>query len=161
MRVLWVCNIMLPSVAEYLGREASNKEGWLSGLCSVILERQWQNQIDLHVAFPVEQEMDGFLAEILAEEGRFHCYGFYEDVKNAEVYDPELEKRLKRIIDTVKPDVIHCFGTEYAHTLATVKSAPRPDRVLIGIQAYVQCMRIPTLRIFRRRLCILLPYAIS
>ena len=30
MRVLWVCNIMLPVIAEALHREASNKEGWLS-----------------------------------------------------------------------------------------------------------------------------------
>ena len=31
MKVLWVCNIMLPVIAEALHREASNKEGWLSG----------------------------------------------------------------------------------------------------------------------------------
>ena len=28
MRVLWVCNIMLPVIAEALHREASNKEGF-------------------------------------------------------------------------------------------------------------------------------------
>ena len=32
MKVLWVCNIMLPVIAEALHKEASNKEGWLSGL---------------------------------------------------------------------------------------------------------------------------------
>ena len=63
MRVLWVCNIMLPVIAEHLGRETSNKEGWLSGLCSVILLRQKENRIDLHVAFPVEKEMDGYAEE--------------------------------------------------------------------------------------------------
>ena len=30
MKVLWVCNIMLPVIAEALHKEASNKEGWLS-----------------------------------------------------------------------------------------------------------------------------------
>ena len=29
MRILWLCNIMLPAVAKQLGVEASNKEGWL------------------------------------------------------------------------------------------------------------------------------------
>lgn len=125
---------MLPAVAEYLGREGSNKEGWLSGLSSVILERQWENKIDLHVAFPVEYQMDGYSSEIVTEDGRFHCYGFYEDVNHAEQYDEKLEVRLKKIIDTVKPDVIHCFGTEYAHTLATVRSTSHPERVLVGIQ---------------------------
>lgn len=134
MKILWVCNIMLPAIAEHLGVEGSNKEGWLSGLCSVILMRQRENGIDLHVAFPVEKKMDGYTEEIKTKAGRLHCYGFYEDVKNAERYDAGLEKRIRRIIDTVQPDVIHCFGTEYAHTLATVRCAPHPERVLIGIQ---------------------------
>ena len=38
MRILWVCNIMLPMVAEHLGKEASNKEGWLTGLADMILK---------------------------------------------------------------------------------------------------------------------------
>ena len=28
MKVLWLCNIMLPAVAEHFHRESSNKEGW-------------------------------------------------------------------------------------------------------------------------------------
>ena len=134
MKILWVCNIMLPVVAEHLGVEGSNKEGWLSGLCSVILMRQRENKIDLHVAFPVEKRMDGYTEEIVTKAGRLHCYGFYEDVNHAERYDKRLEVRLRRIIDTVQPDVIHCFGTEYAHTLAVVRCAPEPKKVLVGIQ---------------------------
>ena len=43
MKVLWLCNFMLPMVAEKLGREATNKEGWISGLASVLLARQQEN----------------------------------------------------------------------------------------------------------------------
>lgn len=135
MRVLWVCNIMLPVVAQHLGVEGSNKEGWLDGLCHVILERQGDNGIELHVAFPVEQGRDGYAEEIRFPNGSsLHCYGFYEDVNHAESYDRGLENRLRRIIDKAQPDVIHCFGTEYAHTLAVVRCAPFPERVLVGIQ---------------------------
>lgn len=134
MRVLWVCNIMLPAAAEYFGQAGSNKEGWLAGLCSVILERQRDNQIELHVACPVEPGLDGCEAEIAVEEGRFHFYGFSEDIKHAERYDKELESQLKAIIAKVNPEVIHCFGTEFAHTLAVLKCAPNPERVLVGIQ---------------------------
>ena len=52
MRVLWVCNIMLPVIAEALHREASNKEGWLSGLLSQIVARE-DTGMTLAVAFPV------------------------------------------------------------------------------------------------------------
>lgn len=134
MKVLWVCNVMLPAVAEYFGQKGSNKEGWLDGLCSVILERQKENHIDLHVAFPVAHGLSGFVGEIATREGCFHAYGFYEDVNHAEEYDPKLETCLKDIIELARPDVIHCFGTEYAHTLAVLKCAPKPERVLVGIQ---------------------------
>ncbi len=159
MRVLWVCNIMLPVIAAHLGREASNKEGWLSGLADVILGRQQENRIELGVAFPVEKEADG-LREILRVRARetrravpdglqtageereereestasLICYGFYEDIANAERYDAEIETRLKAILEDFRPDVIHCFGTEYSHTLAVLRVCPHPEKVLVGIQ---------------------------
>ena len=47
MKVLWICNIMLPMVCEYLGRESSNKEGWLTGLADTIVKNQEENKIEL------------------------------------------------------------------------------------------------------------------
>ena len=41
MKVLWVCNIMLPVIAEALHKEASNKEGWLSGLLEQVAAESW------------------------------------------------------------------------------------------------------------------------
>lgn len=32
MKVLWLCNIMLPVIGDHLGMECSNREGWLSGI---------------------------------------------------------------------------------------------------------------------------------
>ena len=40
MRVLWVCNIMLPALAEALGQEYSVREGWLSGAFGRYLEEE-------------------------------------------------------------------------------------------------------------------------
>lgn len=37
MRVLWLCNIMLPAFAESEGLPYSNREGWLSGSFDRIL----------------------------------------------------------------------------------------------------------------------------
>ena len=52
MKVLWVCNIMPPIVAEALHLESSNKEGWIAGLLQTILERQDRNGVELGIAFP-------------------------------------------------------------------------------------------------------------
>ena len=134
MRILWVCNIMLPVAARHLNREVSNKEGWLTGLLSTILERQEENQIFLGAAFPVPENM-GSYQEVLAVEGKcLTCYGFHEDTTHAERYDPALEARMSEIEQDFRPDVIHCFGTEYGHTLAVCRSIPDKERILISIQ---------------------------
>ncbi len=131
MKVLWLCNIMLPVAAEYLHLEASNKEGWLSGLASVMLERKAENGIRLAAAFPADHE---FSVEVPVGDSILTCYGFTEDVTCPERYDPSLEEQLRRITEKYKPDVVHCFGTEYPHTLAMCRVFPEKDRILIGIQ---------------------------
>lgn len=134
MRVLWLCNIMLPRVAEHLHMEATNKEGWLSGLADVVLGRQEENQIELAVAFPVSRELDGLQEKISVGDCTLTCYGFYEDTTRPDLYDEELEGRMKRITESFQPDVVHCYGTEYPHTLAMCKMFPNKDRILISIQ---------------------------
>jgi len=130
MKVLWLCNIMLPVIAKALGREVSNKEGWLSGLVSVLLERRQENNITLAVAFPTDKELDG----CKGETGSLFYYGFYENTHAPEMYDIGLEERLAKILEDFKPDVIHCFGTEFPHTLAMAKVAKEAEKVLIGLQ---------------------------
>ena len=53
MRVLWICNIMLPMIAEQLNLPYSNREGWLSGLADKLLSRN-AGEIQLGICFPVE-----------------------------------------------------------------------------------------------------------
>ena len=134
MRVLWVCNIMLPAVAQALGRECSNKEGWLTGLMEALLAENDQDvqasRVVLGVAFPVaprEKLLKG-------DAGRVRYYGFRENTGKPEVYDPGLEKDMQEILQDFRPDILHCFGTEYPHTLAAVRVFGRPQSSLVGIQ---------------------------
>lgn len=130
MRVLWLCNIMLPLVAEALGKDASNKEGWLTGLAEELLKHAEENKIELGICFPV-----GKGEEPVKGRGQgFSYFGFREDVSRPEVYDPALEGQLKEILQEFQPDLIHVFGTEYPHTLAMTKCVEDPARLLIGLQ---------------------------
>ena len=136
MRVLWICNIMLPMVAEHLSLEASNKEGWLTGLVNAIIEGRKENKIELGVCFPALGELSAFEEKLWVPESDavVHAFGFYEDLKKAEVYDGRTKERLREIMGKFKPDLIHCFGTEYPHTLAAVRAFGSRERTLIGIQ---------------------------
>lgn len=134
IKVLWICNFALPMAASYLGMEVSNKEGWLTGLCDTILAQTGEREIDLAVAFPVASGQDGLKWEIPVKTGgSLTCYGFMEDSAHPERYPEGLEDRLREILKDCRPQVVHCFGTEYPHTLAASRVCPR-ERLLIGIQ---------------------------
>jgi len=127
MKVLWICNLIPARIAAALQqREQQNKEGWVSSAMKKVTEH---GEIDLAVAFPRKSD------ELL--HGRYHgvsYYSFYEDSDHPEDYDPSLEGALGHICEEFYPDVIHCFGTEYPHTLAILKLSEWRDRVLVHIQ---------------------------
>ncbi len=133
MRVLWVCNRILPVVAQELGVPGGNKEGWLSGLSSRILQEDVP-PFTLGVCFPAGGGQAGEpIAGKLPGRELFY-YGFCEDVVHEETYDDALERRMKDIMEEFAPDIVHCFGTEYGHTLAALRAFRRPGRTLVGLQ---------------------------
>lgn len=134
MRILWVCNTMLPVVAKHFNIEATNKEGWLSGLCDVVQEKKQENGIELALAFPVSEDMQVWREPVLIKGGEVICYGFYEDTTHPENYDQKLNDALLKIAEDFVPDVIHCFGTEYPHTCAICEAFPDKSKLLISIQ---------------------------
>jgi len=148
MKVLWIVNRMLPVIAEHLEMESTVKEGWITGLFSQIMANTSGNGIELSVAFPATGELAEYEGQIPVDQINvpnytfsvstddltFRSYGFYEDITKPDKYDVKTEESLKRIIEKEEPDVIHVFGTEYPHCLATIKSAPDKTKVLIGLQ---------------------------
>lgn len=145
MKVLWLCNMMLPLVGMHLGLESSPKEGWLSGLLNQVLADD-QNRIEqLALAFPVGRELLAgddlstggaqILQGTLEYQGKIvEYYGFYEDTARPECYDQRLEGTMRELLDWCHPDMVHIFGTEYPHTLAMTRAYNRPERTLIGVQ---------------------------
>lgn len=128
MKVLWLCNIVLPEIAVKLDMTPSNKEGWLSGIVGTVKK---SHDFELAIAFPLDIEHAPYKANI---DGITY-YGFFEDTAHPENYSSYLEDALKGIVDDFKPDVVHAFGTEFPHTLAMSRVLKEtPDRLLIGIQ---------------------------
>lgn len=72
MRVLWLCNIMLPMIAGKLGLPASCNEGWLTGLMESLQQNKEENGVELGICFPVEN-IAGCSTEASAEPARVLC----------------------------------------------------------------------------------------
>lgn len=126
MRVLWICNQMPSILARGVGLKAGNKEGWVTGMA---LKLSQNRGIEFAMAFPVKQ------AEMLTgvTEG-INFYSFQEDTEHPENYDSSLESSLGLICEEFSPDLIHCFGTEFPHTLAILKLKEWRSRVLVHLQ---------------------------
>lgn len=136
MKVLWVCNIMLPVAAGKLGILCSNREGWLSGIFEQLTGKDKDKKIELGICFPAESRE---IYEAVNKPGDFSvkgvpCYAFLENLSCPERYDSGLEVRFQEILSDFKPDILHIFGTEFPHALAAAKVFHRPEKTLIGIQ---------------------------
>lgn len=137
MKVLWVCNIMPPVIGQYLGKECSVKEGWISGILMRLAKEK--EDVDLGLCYPVTESSEEEKKEVLIDnKKKIACYGFVEDTVCPENYGGEtLENRLKEIIKDFQPEVLHIFGTEYGHAMAAAKAFGNPKRTLVGLQGVI------------------------
>lgn len=131
IRALWLCNMVPSFVAERIGMEKSNKEGWIAGMAQPVME---DDKIQLAFAFPVA---DGNGVKGQLDNG-IKYYGFYEDGAHPENYDEGLEKSLNDICEDYDPQVIHCFGTEYPHILGMLNNEKYKNRTLIHLQGLME-----------------------
>lgn len=137
MRVLWLCNIMLPAIAEKLHMEGSVKEGWISGILERFILEGQNSDVQLGIVFPANEMLESYHDVFVWNGVQVQCYGFYENMDKPEIYQSNLESRFEEVIADFKPDVIHIFGTEFPHTLAMARAVREPKKLLIGIQGVI------------------------
>lgn len=142
MRILWICNILLPMIAKKLHMESSVKEGWITGILSQMIKEGKDSKITLAIAFPMNENMKNFHDVYVFNGMAVECFGFYEEQEHLDKYDSRLEGRFEDIYRAFQPDVVHIFGTEYGHAYAAAKAFRKPEKVLLGIQGIIsECAR--------------------
>lgn len=109
MKVLWFSNT--PALAqEYLNQQMKGSGGWMAAL-----DRNIQDKVALSVAFTYPYNISPF------KYGQTMYYPVYtgsiflENLKQRwlnKVYDEDFLEQYLKIIETVKPDIIHIHGTE-------------------------------------------------
>lgn len=120
MKLLWLCN-RAPSLVV-----GGSGGVWMDSVLNGLRKKE---NICIHILFP-----DGDLSR--GEVDSQCSYASFAH-KLPYVYLPEQELFFKTELETFQPDVIHIWGTEYAHTLAMVNAAEAlglADRITIHIQ---------------------------
>ncbi len=135
MKVLWVCNtVPLPAIAEDVGVAMPVVGGWMTGLATQLRRH---SEIDLAVCFPVvgirelvAGQVDGLDYYAFPAAGRVPFLDVVDELSTS----PTLSRAVARILELAKPDLLHVFGTEYAHSLVAARAFGRPERTLVNIQ---------------------------
>lgn len=127
MKILWITNPIFPELSRALGHSVPVIGGWMYGLANDLSQTK---DISLSIATsrpnvkPQQLTIKGI--EYILLKGQ----------KVNTQYDSSLEVEWKKIIEKIKPDLVHIHGIEFAHGLALMKACPNLNYV-ISIQGLV------------------------
>ena len=123
MKLLWLCNMMPEKVREIV----TGKPG--SGLwVDHVLSGLRAEGLRIHILCPGADARGS-----LDDNCSFAAFRGREPYR----YLPEVERLFREELQSFRPDVIHIWGTEYAHTLAMMNAAEKQgmtNRCVISIQ---------------------------
>lgn len=132
-QVIWLCNVPTPKASEAFGWDVTSVGGWMFWL-SERLGKSTEYKLNLifksnNVKEVIKKEYDGI--------NYYAIPNFTPDIKK---YSKKCEKTFEEIISSIKPDIIHIFGTEYSHTLAMINASIHLnvlEKCVISIQGLV------------------------
>lgn len=134
IRVLWLCNAIIPQVSAKLDISTGTGGGWLNQLSDIFDKR---DDIELCVVVPFLQR-DELVHTTFGNKSKF--YGFPKKIREPWRYDDSVEEVFVRIFAEFKPDLVHIFGTEFPHTLSMVRAFNNPDKTIIHVQGIISAI---------------------
>nr|WP_309098436.1 glycosyltransferase family 4 protein [Fredinandcohnia onubensis] len=134
MNILWITNIPLPEASLLINEESLPFGGWLVTASNLLSEQG--NIEQLSIAFPKNDTPD-----IQVMQGANIRYYSFPIVKTRSLESDEHNKYLIKLINEVKPDIVHIFGTEDAHALAVVNICKSKNiKTVISIQGLISIL---------------------
>ena len=117
-RYIWLCNTIPKTAAKRYGLNDVLGVSWIDSTLPFFYK---DKDTLLYILFPTN---DGKLTEI--KDGNFIYYPFQSQKKNPYEYNAVLENKFYDLLTDIQPDIIHVFGTEYAHALAMMHAVKKP-----------------------------------
>lgn len=134
MKILWVCNVPIPKIAQDLKVQVPNICGWLTGFSNSLIQIP---EIELHMCFPLlgirqikKGEVNNIQYYAFSQPRVFHVLPVEDQLHTSKL----MVKHINQIIDNVQPDILHIFGTEYPHALVAAKTFNNPAKTVVSIQ---------------------------
>ena len=121
MRILWIVNMLLPEIAENLGRKVGASGTWLTSLSKELSE---EPDVELAIACVNGNE---FIDKTV---GKIRYFCIPGNGKTMLFYHPKLIKYWDMIEEAFTPDIVHFHGTEYTHGISYLRKYKDKKKVL-------------------------------
>jgi glycosyltransferase involved in cell wall biosynthesis len=130
MNILWVTNTPLPEASLLMNENSIPFGGWLINAAKDLAK---ERNLSLKIAFP-KKNLNG-IQVLKGKDIHYYPFPFIKDSNRLS----EREKlNLMRLIDQIKPEIVHVFGTEFAHSLAIIKVCNQKNiKTVLSIQGLV------------------------
>lgn len=128
-KIMWLCNTPLPEIQSELGVKVCG-EGWLQGISDQLRKRE---DIELHYVFP-----QGKSRRLLKKcVNNIFFWGFYSNAGNGYELSQDRKGIIGKVIKEISPDIIHIFGTEFAHSLECMQAVQDRTKLIVSTQGLI------------------------
>lgn len=130
MNILWLINIPLPEASQLMEEKPSPFGGWLINASKDLANKE---DVELSIAFPSNKASK--FRKLKGEKINYYPFIPVKETDNKVIcYNESFEK----LLNNLKPDIVHIYGTEIAHTLSMVNICKRLGvETIISIQGLV------------------------
>lgn len=130
MKILWLVNVSLPEASLLMGEKPSPFGGWLINASKTLVELE---QVELSIAFP-HNGTNNFKKL----NGHDITYYPFHEIRDKDKKIIKNSTILRNIIEDAKPDLVHIYGTELAHSLSMVNVCKKENiETIVSIQGLV------------------------
>lgn len=135
MRILWVCNNVLPDFCQEFELKWNFGAGWVTGLLHAF---QYCSEYEIGLCFPI---IDEYRMRSATFQGHKY-YSFHMDM-NYRTYADDMKNEFVPIVQDFVPDVVHIWGTERNHAKAALDACIAcgiSNKIVVHIQGIAAMM---------------------
>jgi len=130
VNILWFANVALPEASNLMAERPSPYGGWMIGAANMLAKEQ---DVHLSIAFPHRGEKD-----YQKYKGLKITYYPFKEVSDRRAATGTNVGYIEELIADAKPDIVHVFGSEMAHSLVVLRFCrSRNLKAVLSIQGLV------------------------
>ncbi len=130
MNILWLIHIPLPEASQLMGENPSPFGGWLINASKDLANKE---DVELSIAFPSNKANK--FRELKGEKINYYPFIPVKENDNKVI---ENNESFETLLNNLKPDIVHIYGTEIAHTLSMVNTCNKINiKTVISVQGLV------------------------